>query len=413
MKRVLSVAGLLLLVALVLALAVSAQEIRQVGSEGYVLIPASSIEHPGDAGVRMHTNFQIFIPNGMHFDGSQPPINANTPASLACVYQLVQQVSGCPINGTTLVPTGGFGAVAIVDAFDNPNAEQDLQVYSTQFGLPACTKANGCFSQVYARGSQPQNDPGGWSEEIALDIEMAHAFAPNAKIILVEAKDNSDTELYFAEDVATKLVQQAGGGTITNSWSGGEYPQELNDDSHFKGQGIVYFASTGDSGSAVGYPAASAFVVAAGGTRINRSKGNFLSEVGWSGSSGGKSVYEPIPAWQAPLKNMLGNKRGTPDFSAIADPSTGPAVYDADGNLGWFQIGGTSVSSPLLAGVVNGDGYKAKSTTQELTGVYQYARGHYSKVWRDETSGSNRIGSCLPGWDFVTGIGSPLTPIGK
>src|ERR1051326_5211699 len=171
MKRVLSIASLLLLVALVLASAVSAQEIRQVGSEGYVLIPASSMERPGDAGVRMHTNFQIFIPNGIQPAGGQPPLNANTPASLACVYQLVQQVSGCPINGTTLVPTGGFGAVAIVDAFDNPNAEQDLQVFSTQFGLPPCTKANGCFSQVYARGSQPQNDPGGWSMEIGLDID--------------------------------------------------------------------------------------------------------------------------------------------------------------------------------------------------------------------------------------------------
>jgi len=299
-----------------------------------------------------------------------------------------------------------------VDAFDNPDAEQDLATFSTQFGLPACTKANGCFSQVYATGSQPQNDPGGWSLEIALDIEMAHAFAPNAKIILVEAQDNNDSSLYFAEDVATQLVQQAGGGTVTNSWSGGEYSGETSDDSHFKGNGVVYFASTGDGGAPVGYPAASPFVVAAGGTVVNRSNGNFTNETGWNDSGGGPSQFEPLPAYQAPLKGLLGNHRGTPDFSADASPSSGPAMYDADGGFNWLQIGGTSVSSPLLAGLVNADGYKAKSTTQELTGVYKYAKGHYTKVWRDETSGNNGY-SCKPGYDLVTGIGSPVTGVGK
>jgi subtilase family serine protease len=136
-------------------------------------------------------------------------------------------VDGCRIDQATENPTGGSGVVAIVDAFDNPFAERDLAAFSSQFGLPACTTANGCFKQVYARGSQPANDPGGWSLEIALDIEMAHAFAPDAKIVLVEAQDNTGPELIFAEDLAAQMVAQGGGGTISNSWSGKEGPLEL------------------------------------------------------------------------------------------------------------------------------------------------------------------------------------------
>lgn len=411
MKHFMSLAGAVLLAAILFVPFASAQEIRNVGPTGYVFVPASSIEHPEDIGVRAHTNTQIFVPNVRH-DFNQPPAFAETPASLACVYQLTTQVSGCPIHGTTQNPSGGWGAVAIVDAFDNPDAEADLAAYSTQFGLPVCSKANGCFSQVYARGSQPQNDPGGWSLEEALDIEMAHAFAPNAKIILVEAQDNSFTELYFAEDLAGQLVQQAGGGSVTNSWSGGEYSSETSDDSHFKVKGVVYFASTGDGGAPAGYPSTSPFVVAAGGTSVNRSGGNFTSESGWNGSGGGPSAYEPRPSYQDLIQTIVGSARGTPDFSADANPNTGPAMYDADGGYLWLQIGGTSVSSPMLAGIVNADGYKAKSTTLELGGVYPYAKKHYAKRWRDEITGNNGH-ACTTGWDFVTGIGSPLTVIGK
>lgn len=411
MKHFALLAGAVLLATLLFAPFASAQEIRNVGPTGYVFVPASSIEHPEDIGVRAHTNIQIFVPNVWH-DSSTPPPNAETPASLACVYQLTTQVSGCPIKGTTQNPAGGWGAVAIVDAFDNPDAEADLGVYSTQFGLPACTKANGCFSQVYARGTQPPNNPGGWSLEEALDIEMAHAFAPNAKIILVEAKDNSNTELYFAEDVAGQLVQQAGGGTVSNSWSGGEYPGEISEDSHFQVNGVVYFASTGDDRAPAGYPATSPFVIAAGGTSVNRSGGNFTGESGWNDSGGGPSAYEPRPSFQNLIQAIVGNARGTPDFSADAAPNTGPAMYDADGGYLWFQVGGTSVSSPLLAGFVNADGYKAKSTTKELDALYPYAKTHYAQRWRDETIGNNGY-ACKKGWDYVTGIGSPITAIGK
>jgi len=402
---------LLIAASAVLCLAVAGTLQAEPENEGTVVIPASSVQRPEDLGLRAHTNFQIFVPKIKPKFNSPPPF-AETPASLACVYKLVPQVSGCPINGTTQNPSGGFGAVAIVDAFDNPNAEQDLTTYSTQFGLSACTKANGCFQQVYASGHQPRNDPGGWSTEIALDIEMAHAFAPNAKIILVEADTNSFTDLYAAEDLAGQLVAAAGGGTVTNSWSGGEYSGELSDDSHFKVNKVVYFGSTGDDGAPAGYPATSPFVIAAGGTAVRRSGGNFTEEDGWADSGGGPSIFEPRPAYQDLIQSIVGSKRGTPDFSFDAAPNTGPAVYDADGGFNWFQIGGTSVSSPALAGIVNAAGHHAKSTTQELTGLYPYARNHYAAVWRDETTGNNGH-PCLKGWDFVTGIGSPVTLVGK
>jgi len=409
MKRLVSLAGVLP-AALSLASFASAHEIRQVGPNGYILVPDSSIERPADAGVRYHTNIQLFIP--FHVDGSQPPPGAETPASLACIYELVPQLDGCRIDETTQNPTGGSGVVAIVDAFDNPFAERDLAVFSDQFGLPPCTTANGCFTQVYARGSQPPNDPGGWSLEIALDIEMAHAFAPDAKILLVEAKDNSGAELLFAEDLAAQMVAQGGGGTASNSWSGVEGPAELAADAHFRVPGVVYFASTGDSGAPVGYPAASPFVVAAGGTTISRSGGDFTGESGWSGSGGGPSAFEPRPAYQDGIQDIVGDKRGTPDFSAVANPATGVAMYDEDGSFFWLQVGGTSVSSPLLAGIVNADAHHASSTNDELSHVYQGAKAHYARRWRDETVGNNGF-PAMKYWDYVTGIGSPLTSNGK
>lgn len=410
MKRFAFLAGAVLPATLSFASFASAHEIRQVGSNGYVLVPDSSIERPQDIGIRAHTNIQLFVPFGV--DSSQPPPGAETPASLACIYKLVPRLGGCRIDQTTENPTGGSGVVAIVDAFDNPFAEQDLAAFSSQFGLPACTTANGCFKQVYARGSQPANDPGGWSLEIALDIEMAHAFAPDAKILLVEAKDNTNAEILFAEDLAAGMVAQGGGGTLSNSWSGSEGPTELSADSHFQVPGVVYFASTGDSGAPVGYPAASPFVVAAGGTTILRSGGDFTGEAGWNGSGGGPSAFEPRPAYQDGIQRIVGTKRGTPDFSAVANPATGVAAYDEDGNIFWFQVGGTSVSSPLLAGIVNADAHHAASTMDELTHVYRGAKAHYTQQWRDETSGNNGF-PAMKHWDFVTGIGSPLTAAGK
>jgi kumamolisin len=186
---------------------------------GTVVIPVSSIARPEDAGVRAHTNIQLFFPAGVRAPASAPSGKYETPASLACVYGLTPLVTGCNPTTLTTVATTGSKAIAIVDAFDYPTAENDLSVYSAQFGLPAITKSN--FQVVYAEGKKPKQDSsGGWELEEALDIDMAHAMAPNAQIFLVEAKNNSTKELFAAEAVAAKLVAAAGGGEVSNSWSG-------------------------------------------------------------------------------------------------------------------------------------------------------------------------------------------------
>src|SRR5260370_14270593 len=152
---------------------------------------ASNIERPEDIGLRGHTNHLIrFAGNCV---GGCP--SGETPASLRSVYKLPS--------------TGGSAVIAIVDAFDYPTAENDLNVFSTQFGLPPCTTANGCFKKVFASGSKPRTNCG-WAQEAALDIEWAHAMAPNAKIVLVEAATNSFANLFAAVYVATSQALPSG-----------------------------------------------------------------------------------------------------------------------------------------------------------------------------------------------------------
>jgi subtilase family serine protease len=316
----------------------------------------------------------------------------------------VKQTKGCPTATSKALPTAGWGAVALVDAFDNPQAVNDVKVFAKQFGIKKYT-----FKQVYATGKKPQFNAG-WALEEALDIEMAVAMAPNSKVFLVEAASNSGTDLYFAEQVAAKLVAAAGGGVISNSWSGGEYSGELQDEKKFFSHpGVVYFASSGDAGFGhTGIPAVFANVVAAGGTQILRNSGNFVNEIYWSGGGSGKSTMEKRPAYQNVIKSIVGTQRGVPDFSAVA---TNVAMYDAS-NGGWFGVAGTSISSPLLAGIVNAAAGKAKTTQAELTGVYKvYAnKTEYKADFRDV---SNPPPNCKKGWDFCTGVGAPTTYKGK
>jgi kumamolisin len=376
---------------------------------GTIVRPSSSVERPEDIGVRAHTNLLL----NLFTDSSKPPARAETPASLACVYQLVQDlIDGCPIASTSALPNAGVGAIAIVAAYDNPFAAQDLQVYSAQFGLPPAN-----FQQVYADGHQPANDPGDWSLDEALNIEMAHAAAPNAMIILVEAASNSWADLMVAEEVAGQLVAANGGGTVSNSWTGSEWYQERQYDSHFQVPGVIYLASSGDQGLRVGYPAVSPYVIAVGGTKIVRSQGRFVGELYWDncngGGGGGISTVYARPSYQDVIQDIVGNHRGVPDMAADANPCTGPAMYDADGGLGWFQIGGTSASAPYLAGVINGAGNLRTSTEAELTQIYRdyadqetYREEFRQVMYRD-------FGKCLPGWNICTGVGPPITYAGK
>jgi kumamolisin len=313
----------------------------------------------------------------------------------------------------TANPTGGDGAIAIVDAFDFPTAEADLDYFSTQFGLP---KAH--FKVVYASGTQPPQDPsGGWEIEEALDIEWAHAMAPHAKIFLVEADSNSFADLLTAELVAGELVKHAGGGEVSNSWGGGEFPEEVLYDAYFHTPGVVYFASTGD-GPGVIWPSTSPNVVAAGGTSISRNPftGSFIAETAWVDTGGGVSEFEPRPGYQDDIASIVGPARGVPDLSFDANPTTGVWVYDStpfEGFTGWWIVGGTSVSSPSLAGIVNSAGKFRHSSYRELVTIYDHLGSH---AFNDTT-----LGYCGPyagywtseGWDPCTGVGSVNGKSGK
>jgi subtilase family serine protease len=383
----------------------------QKAAHAYVLVPDSTIEHASDVGTRAHTNHLVLVRPELSLTSP----GGETPASLACVYQTssASLSTGCPIATTTALPNGGSGVIAIVDAYDYPTAENDLNVFSSQFGLPPCTTANGCFQKVYASGSKPRSNCG-WAQEAALDIEWAHAMAPNARIVLVEAASNSFSNLFFAVDIAT--TQVGGKGEVSMSWGGSEFSSEASNDSHFQHTGVVYFASSGDTGGKTIYPSASPYVVAAGGTTVNRdaSSGNFVSETGWSGSGGGPSQYESKPSYQSGIANTSPTQRSIPDFSFDANPNTGVSVYDStscQGLSGWLVFGGTSVASPSLAGIVNDAGHFLTSSTSELSTICSSYTN--TSDFRDIISGTAGGFSAGLGWDFVTGVGSNVGLSGK
>jgi kumamolisin len=385
-------------------------QIRPVS--GKVFTPDSSIEKPSDFGQRAHTNIHLFLPtepmrNAQPFGPPYPGYAYETPASLACVYHLATAVAGCNPNTVTKNPTGGAKMIAIVDAFDAPHAASDLSAFSTQFALPAAS-----FQVVYASGTKPPYDAG-WEIEESLDVQWAHAMAPNAKIVLVEAASNKFADLMTAEDVASKMVNAAGGGEVSNSWGGSEFSGETAYDSHFVKANVVFFASSGDSPGTI-WPGTSPDVVSAGGTTVRRnpSTGNFLSEYPWDSAGGGVSALEARPSYQNGI-TIVGNFRGVPDLSFDSNPITGVWVLVSDQG-GWYIVGGTSVASPSLAGIINLAGSFAASTNAELTTVY----GN-----RTNTADFHDIatGYCGPyagysgvaGWDFCTGVGSDKGKLGK
>ncbi len=381
---------------------------------GEVLVPESAGIAPTDPGVRYHTQLRVLnLPNASSSGTTSSGTSQyNTPATIRATYNLPS--------------TGGSGAIAIVDSYHYPTALADFNTFSSTFGLPQETSSNvmgssnHVFQEVYAAGYKPQsggNYIASWNLEAALDIEWAHAMAPNAKIYLVEAASDSTNDLDNAVRVAATLP---GVKEISMSWGGSEVSYEaMAFDSIFTASGIVYFASGGDTGAVMEYPAASPNVVSCGGTTINRSStGAFLSETAWSNTGCGASAYESRPAFQNGISSIVGSKRGVSDMSFVADANTGVYVYDSTplwGESGWWILGGTSVSSPSLAGVVNtaataGNGFAA-STADEQARIY----GHLGQasVFRDITSGSAGKFSAKAGWDYVTGAGTPLGLVGK
>jgi subtilase family serine protease len=313
----------------------------------------------------------------------------------------------------TSAPAGQ--TIAIVDAYDHPKIASDLNTYSSQFGLPLCNSANPCFQKVNQSGSAsgpfPRSDSG-WALEISLDVEVAHAICSTCKIILVEANSNSLSNLAAAVQTAANL----GATEISNSYGGSEFSSELSGTyaAPYNQPGVAVTVSSGDNAyGSFGFPAALSSVITVGGTTLTLGTGNtYGSERVWAGAGSGCSLYVTAPSWQSFLGACAG-KRGTADVAADADPATGAAVYDSvryQGRSGWLQIGGTSLSAPLIAGVYAlAGGLPAGSTG--AAALY----GHLGDgtLLHDVTTGSN--GSCgtlmcngASGYDGPTGVGTPL-----
>jgi kumamolisin len=382
-------------------------EIHALADGDILITPSSSIPQPGSA--RAHTNVHLFHPAGglpaVGRSASGPPMVGNyneTPASIACIYGLVTPVPGCNPQTVFAVPTGGGGVIAIVDANDAPNAAADLTVFSRHFGLPLPN-----FQVVYATSAgttttMPPPYNAGWETEISLDIEWAHAMAPNARIILVEAASESLSDMLAAEALAGTLVTAGFGGQVSNSWGVSEFSGETGNDGTFNASKVVYFAASGDRPGTL-WPAVSPNVIAVGGTTIsrNRSTGNYVSQSAWSSGGGGPSTHEGRPSYQSSISTIVGSARGTPDVAAVADPKSGVWIYDSAGG-GWIVVGGTSVASPVMAGITNLQGAFRLSSNAELTHLYAN-RSQYIDI----TTGTCGRHRATVGWDFCTGVGVP------
>jgi len=314
-----------------------------------------------------------------------------TPADLQDAYDLTDKAA-------TL---GGDQTVAIVDAYDDPNAEADLAQYRAAYGLPACTSASGCFQKVNQTGlpSPLPSANAGWAGEIALDLDMVSAVCPQCKILLVETSSNSTFSLLTGVAEAGAL----GATQISNSWGGPEFSNETYFDSLLDPLSVPITVSSGDDGYGVEYPAASARVTAVGGTSLEPAANDRgWSESAWDGAGSGCSQVIAKPAWQ---HDSGCAKRTVADVSAVADPDTGVAVYNTYGGGGpWWQVGGTSAAAPIVAASYALIGSAASGPS------YPY---EHPSSFNDVQSGSN--GSCafqylcnsFVGFDGPTGIGTP------
>ncbi|HEV3437152.1 MAG TPA: choice-of-anchor Q domain-containing protein, partial [Gemmata sp.] len=363
-----------------------------------------------------------------------------TPDQLRTAYGIDSVMFG------SVVGDGTGQTIAIVDAYDDPAfvnstdsnfANSDLAQFDVQLGIPDPPS----FTKVNENGQTsplPKTDPAGagnvngnWEIEEALDVEWAHGIAPGASIVLVEANSDSNSDLFTAVATAAALP---GVSAVSMSWGIDEYSGENLQDSTFVTptghQGVTFLAASGDNGGyaydaqgnptttpGILYPAASPNVVAVGGTTLQLNADNtYSSETAWSGSGGGTSLYEKEPAYQQGSQNT--GFRTTPDVAFDADPNTGVAVYDSyndtDNSGPWVEVGGTSLAAPSWAGLIaianQGRVLAGASTldgpSQTLPALYAISKTDFNDI----TTGNNGVFSAGPGYDEVTGLGSPNAP---
>lgn len=413
-----------------------------------IFTPHSSLLKQEDRGKRVRTFLRISVPPGGRFPSDEDtsgasthssltphtafqgpmgtePVNLvyafQTPASLACIYKLTETYRHCsPENSNLANPKGGIHAIAIVDAYDYPNALSDLRhfAYSFDLPLPSLNQTDpadrNSLSIIIApnesgQAPTPARDPFGWELEAALDLQWAHGMAPLASLALVEAQSNQDVDMLAAVRLAAQWVRRQGGGIVSMSWGGDEWTDELAYDSTFKEPGVVFVAASGDS-AGTSWPCVSSNVVCAGGTtlRLNPSSGSLIQEVPWNNAGGGISAYVPKPSYQKPVTGLKTGYRGVPDVALAADPGSGGWIFYAHY---WWIVGGTSWSSPTLAGIISSAGTLGmnSSSISELNKLYKnYYNGH--AAWYKDI----RAGWCgfysgvhaTPKWDQCTGVGS-------
>lgn len=343
---------------------------------------------------------------------------------LAAASTLPPGYGPAQFHGAYSLPTQAVASqtIAIVDAYDDPSVSKDLSVYDKTFGipdLPACpstsTSTTSCFLKVNQSGatSPLPSKNAGWALEIALDVETAHEICQNCKLVLVEANSSSGANLDAAEATAVRL----GATEVSNSWgTTSEYSGELSEASAFDHPGIAITVASGDNGYArFGFPAASPDVIDAGGTTLTLGAGNtYGSEKAWHESGSGCSLYFSAQSWQSEAAGWAatgcGTFRSVADVAADADPNTGASVYDTtryNGRTGWFQVGGTSLASPLIAGVYALAG-NAASVSYPASLAYSTPSALHD-VSEGPSTGNCSTTACkaAAGYDGPTGLGTP------
>ncbi len=358
-----------------------------------------------------HPDYVVRVDHNVKPDGPGGGPSGCSPSQIEQAYGF-NQIS---FNGTA--GTGSGTTIAIVDAYNDPNIASDLGTFDSQFALPAAS-----LTVVNQNGGSnlPQGNTG-WAGEISLDVEWAHAIAPGAHILLVEASSSSYSNLFTAVRYAAK---QSGVVAVSMSWGGSEFSGETAYDSSTftppsTNPDVVFVTSSGDSGSPPSYPSTSPNVLSVGGTALTvNSAGNYLSESVWNdqyGSSGGGiSTVESQPSYQKGVVTQSTTKRTNPDVSYDADPVTGFPVYQTYGGSGWSEYGGTSAAAPQWAALVAiADQGRAISSelpltnTQLLTDIYAAPASDYHDITIGQSGGSNSYPATV-GYDLATGIGTPV-----
>ena len=405
--------------------------------ESQLVIPASSIGSNGSA-PRAHSNISVVVPSSRLAINEAPAAqgppypgySAETPASLACVYNLVPaspQSTGCNPSVVTMVPApqkSTLAMIAVVVACHDPTVAKDLEKFSKQFGLAAPLDLTVSNTSTNLPDSCTGEERQGWNEEASRDIEYVHAMAPAAALYLVEAQSSALDDLLAAVQIANSLVRRYNTGIVVNPWGIAESSRELADDFYFSSTpGVIYLAAAGDVQGVVQYPATSPYVIAVGGTSLSRDPetGFYLLESAANdgqgdATGGGPSQFEPIPAYQQTYANIAGTHRVVPDVSAIGDVGHGVWVYSGVDN-GWIVTGGTGLSTTLWAAITADAGSFYGKTDASAFELQQIYRGVGS------TSHFNLIttGTCGPyngyiatgEYNMCTGLGSPNGYSGK